>query len=296
MSNPRTSRGTRKRTSSPASEDGLGLYDSQDGQMMLLSGPVAARASRSRKPGSAKAPRTSATCGRSGEISSPSADLQSSLESRLRAHLDVNGSLEYVLKWKHWDMKSGPQICALRASARRISDKGCSGWRSPDANNRGGAIQDPAKVISRMEGGHQINLEDQAVLAGRATPTRLDSTNTRNRTAGRADPHSKHHDGQTLCDQVWDLAGWQTPTVEDAARKGSLENYRKYVEEGQTSGCRLRAQVHASGIPTMSSPAQTGKRGALNPRFSLWLMGFPAEWASSGERATQSSRKSRRRS
>jgi hypothetical protein len=36
---------------------------------------------------------------------------------------------------------------------------------------------------------------------------------------------------------------WQTPTVEDASRQGSAEDFRKYQEEGQTSGCRLRNQV-----------------------------------------------------
>src|SRR5690242_21166272 len=57
--------------------------------------------------------------------SSPSAVLQSSLESRLRARLDVHGSPEYVLTWKTWDMPSGPLICALRASARPTSGNGC---------------------------------------------------------------------------------------------------------------------------------------------------------------------------
>ncbi|HVL14811.1 MAG TPA: hypothetical protein VM529_19725 [Gemmata sp.] len=105
---------------------------------------------------------------------------------------------------------------------------------------------------------------------------------------------------------------------------GSYEDYRKFTEEGQTSGCRLRAQVHAAGwatptlrdhkdvacetadVPTngllgrqadslpppgptpSSSPAGTGSGGAsprLNPAFSLWLMGFPQSWMTSGVRA-----------
>lgn len=37
------------------------------------------------------------------------------------------------------------------------------------------------------------------------------------------------------------------------------------------------------------------KRGQLNPRFSLWLMGYPAEWASCAERVMQSSRRSQRK-
>src|SRR5690606_9334955 len=77
---------------------------------------------------------TNGTCGQSSTGSSRSAILQSSLENRLQARLDVNGSPEYALTWKHWDMPSGPPICALRASTRRISDKGYTGWPTPMAN------------------------------------------------------------------------------------------------------------------------------------------------------------------
>jgi hypothetical protein len=42
-----------------------------------------------------------------------------------------------------------------------------------------------------------------------------------------------------------DYIGWQTPTVEDAGRKGSLDQWMKYLNDGQTSGARLRNQVHA---------------------------------------------------
>src|SRR5690606_25554218 len=62
------------------------------------------------------------TYGRIGDGSSISADLQSFLESRLRARMAAYGSPEYVLTWKHWDMPSGPPICALRARARKPKD------------------------------------------------------------------------------------------------------------------------------------------------------------------------------
>jgi hypothetical protein len=51
--------------------------------------------------------------------------------------MDVNGSLEYELIWKEWDMRSGPPICALRGSARRTSGKGCTGWPTPMAGSPG---------------------------------------------------------------------------------------------------------------------------------------------------------------
>jgi len=83
-------------------------------------------------------------------------------EQVLRARLGVSGSLEYALKWKSWDMPSGPPICALRASVLRTFVKDCSGW---------------------------------------ATPCTNDSKNHRNQTARRS-PGRKFHAGQTLTDQA----------------------------------------------------------------------------------------------
>jgi hypothetical protein len=94
----------------------------------------------------------------------------------LRARLDVNGSPEYVLTWKDWDMQSGPPICALRARARRKSDSGFTGW---------------------------------------PTPCVADSASTRNSTARRNKlPPTGIHAGHTLTDAVT-LHGWGTPTSRD---------------------------------------------------------------------------------
>jgi hypothetical protein len=37
---------------------------------------------------------------------------------------------------------------------------------------------------------------------------------------------------------------WQTPNVEDAARKGSKEAWKEYEDENRTTQCRLRNQIH----------------------------------------------------
>ena len=80
--------------------------------------------SRFRSRGSAEVTSTSAISGPPFTGSSPSAALQSSLESKLRQAMDLNGSLEFALTWKPMAMPLGLPICALRASARRTTDPG----------------------------------------------------------------------------------------------------------------------------------------------------------------------------
>ena len=65
------------------------------------------------------------------------------------------------------------------------------------------------------------------------------------------------------------------------------------MERRQTrpEGKPLSKQV--LGANATSFPAPTERRGALNPAFSRWFMGFPAEWDACAPTATPSSRKSR---
>jgi hypothetical protein len=101
--------------------------------------------------------------------------------------------------------------------------------------------------------------------AGWATPNAADSKSHRNETATRhVEPPTGIHPGQTLTDQVDGLTGTST----------------------------------SRGLNRGSSSAGTASAVAylLNPRFSLWLQGYPAAWASCAERAIASCRRSRRRS
>ena len=98
---------------------------------------------------------------------SPNANLQRSLENRLRARMDVNGSPLYALTWSIWDMPAGVRICRLRASGRRTSDSDCGGWPTPNSReNGGGDYTDPNKALKRKEHRHQFNLSEAALLAG----------------------------------------------------------------------------------------------------------------------------------
>lgn len=107
----------------------------RDGLTIAPFGPDRALASRSVPRENVSARPTNGIYGRNSPVSSATAALQRSLANRLQAAMDVNGSPEYALTWKEWPMKSGPPICALRASARRISDKGSIGWPTPCARD-----------------------------------------------------------------------------------------------------------------------------------------------------------------
>jgi len=95
---------------------------------------------------------------------SPSVDLQLSLANRLRDLLAGDGSLEYVLTWKAWDIGSPPPICALRASEPLTVGSGYSGWLTPKMPSGG-----PSLRVS--PGGGLRKLEDHAALAAGASMT-----------------------------------------------------------------------------------------------------------------------------
>jgi hypothetical protein len=131
MSGPPISEDLFRSTCSLESADGPTPCASPDGPTTSRSGPAHVHVSRFRSRDSDKAMPTDATCGPLFTASSPSAALQSCLENRLRAAMDLNGSLEFVLTWKVMAMPSGPPICALRASARRTTESGYISWPTP---------------------------------------------------------------------------------------------------------------------------------------------------------------------
>lgn len=162
-------------TSSPASADGPYPFPWLVGQRIGPSGLVLAPASPSVKQEKERAKLIRAISGPHGSISSESADLLRSLASRLLQRLPSAGSMEYRLTWKARVTPQGRLICALRASPRRTSDSA--------------SISLPETPLS-------------ALAHGWATPTVSDSSSTRNGTANRSDPNSRHHDGMTLVDQA----------------------------------------------------------------------------------------------
>ena len=155
-------------TSSEALEAGASPSDLPDGRTTAQSGPAHVPVSRFRAQDSGRAMPTNDTSGPLFTASSPSAGLQRSLESRLRARMEGNGSPLYALTWKEQDMPAGPPICALRASAHPTSASGSGGWPTPTTRDwKDGGNPDVNVPLNSLLG-------REVWLAGWPTPTRQD--------------------------------------------------------------------------------------------------------------------------
>lgn len=248
-------------TSSPASAAGASPSGSPAGPKTGPSGPAVAHASRLASLDAAFRQMTSATSGQISATSSASAALQSSLENKLLARLDVNGSPEYRLIWKHWPMPTARRICALRASAHRTSGPDFFGWRSTlDAWSTPRAQQfdeNPetwekrsAKIAAdpKYHGCPGQALSVQAKMAGWST---LDCQNHRDGNIKRAAATDNH--AMSLHHQAATIAGWVSPTAQDGTR-GNLPS------RPQDTGKPLSQQVvEIVGYPTPQCHDATGR-------------------------------------
>lgn len=207
--------GTRRSTSSQASEPGATLFDLPDGPTIGPSGQAPARASRLVTQDKGEGSTTSATSGPCSPPSSATIDLTSSLASRFRARTDSRGSTLFALTWKERDTPAGHSIPALRASALRTgaSDSSSSeaAWVTP-------VSRDHKDVGTERNRGVADVVPRQADLCGWPTTTTRDCSEN-----ARSAYMIKGHAGTSRVDagrqSAWPNPDPATGGAESAARK-----------------------------------------------------------------------------
>lgn len=289
---------SRNSISSPAAGYGLSQHGTPDGLINVPLAPPLAPASPTAQPESNSAQMIQGICGRTYfESSVPPATQDSALlfgwENRLRKRLAMVGSTECALIWREKESPQGLSISRLARSTRHTNGTDSTGsqWPTPTSSAAGNSSRSGERKDEPLMGGLMRGAQWATPRAGNGGighPKRMDNGKSR------------------LEDQVFlavpkaDLALWITPSARDG--KDSVGMVTTRPDGGNRIDQLPRQMIAvpdatAPGTPTQSgSPVTTAKRGAPNPIFPCWLMGWSDEVIYGALRGIQSFRSSRRKS
>lgn len=332
MSDLQTSPLTLNATSLPASVAGPSLLDKRVIPIIKKFGLEAVLASLSPRRAADLGLLMIGISGPSGAISSRSAALQSSLESRLRPLLTGSDLCEVI--WKPWTTPWGQCLSRPRARVRTISETDTGLWATATSHER---TQTPRKVHhgaqlanqaaslwpttttrDHKDGIYQPNVAINGLLGRMVWPTPHRNCGTGPGTQGRIGGQNlqtaalwatiRATDGEKGGPNMQFGAGGQplpamaaqalypTPSASgfEAKNPQRLLERRQECKERTNNGNGFGLTLGQFATISSGSSAPTEKRGALNPEFVCWLMGYPVAWLFATPAKSTGTRASRR--
>lgn len=270
-------------TSSQALDCGRSQDDLPDGPTTSNCGLLHVHVSRSRRLENASEPMIQGICGRTYIGSYVPASPLASWESRLRERLATLGSTESALIWREKVTPAGRSISRLSPSTRHSNGTGSTGspWATPTVNGN----NNQAGISAKAGDG----LGTQLRQATGPAPIVADMTGGRKTRSGS-------RSNEMLLNGLMTVP-WCAPSARDWKDTPGMATTGVDPDGAtRTRVDQLPRQMSAYGASTNGSSAETGKRGAPNPEFACWLMGWPEGLISGAWRGIRSFRNSRRKS